>query len=64
MKAKISIIISMIVFGSIGIFVKNINLSSLEIALFRAIIASLFLIAAGVAIKINISIENIKANLL
>lgn len=64
MKARISIIISMIVFGSIGIFVKNINLSSLEIALFRAIIASLFLIAVGIAIKINISIEDIKANLL
>ena len=64
MKAKISIIISMIVFGSIGIFVKNINLSSLEIALFRAIIASLFLIAVGIAIKINVSVEDIKANVL
>lgn len=64
MKAKISIIISMIVFGSIGIFVKNINLSSLEIALFRAIIASLFLIAAGIVIKINISVKDIRANLL
>lgn len=62
MRARISIIISMIVFGSIGIFVRNINLSSLEIALLRATIASLFLIAVGIVIKIDISIEAIKAN--
>lgn len=62
MKAKASVVIAMITFGSIGIFVKNINLSSLEIALLRAIIASLFLIAIGIAIKIKISIKDIKTN--
>lgn len=64
MRARVSLVISMIIFGSIGIFVKNIELSSLEIALFRAIIASLFLIAVGIVIRINISIEDIKANIL
>lgn len=62
MKAKISIVVAMIIFGSIGIFVKNINLSSLEIALFRAAIASLFLIVVGIAVRINISFKDIKAN--
>ena len=40
MGAKLKIIISMAIFGTIGIFVKNIGLSSGEIALFRAIIAA------------------------
>lgn len=41
MNAKLNMIISMIVFGTLGIFVKNISLSSGEIALFRALIATL-----------------------
>jgi len=40
MGAKLKIMISMAIFGTIGIFVKNIGLSSGEIALFRAIIAA------------------------
>lgn len=39
MKAKLQMITSMIIFGTIGIVVRNIPLSSGEIALFRAIIA-------------------------
>lgn len=62
MKARISMVTAMITFGSIGIFVKNIDLSSLEIALFRAVIASLFLITAGIATRTDISIGDIKAN--
>lgn len=38
MKAKLKIIFSMITFGTIAIFVKNIPLSTGEISLFRAII--------------------------
>ncbi len=37
--SKIQLIIVMITFGTIGVFVKNINLSSAEIALWRGIIA-------------------------
>ncbi len=62
MRARVSIIAAMIVFGSIGIFVRNINLSSLEIALIRAIIGSLFLVMVGVVLRIKISIKDIKAN--
>lgn len=44
MNAKLNMIISMIVFGTLGIFVKNISLSSGEIALFRALIATLAIV--------------------
>ena len=37
MKSKIVIIISMIIFGSIGIFIRYINLPSIEIAFLRAV---------------------------
>ena len=42
-KARISLIISMIIFGSIGIFVKNISLPSGEIALYRAVLAAILI---------------------
>ena len=42
-KARISLIISMIIFGSIGIFVKNIGLPSGEIALYRAVLAAILI---------------------
>lgn len=57
-KSKIFIIISMVVFGTLAIFVRNINLSSGEIALYRAILAfiiiSLFLLFTKKFIPINI----------
>ena len=37
---RIMLIISMTVFGTIGLFVKNISLSSGEIALWRAVLAA------------------------
>ena len=39
--SRIKIITAMLIFGSIGVFVKNINLTSLELAFLRAVIASL-----------------------
>ena len=36
---RILLITSMIIFGTIGLFVRNINLSSGEIALYRAVLA-------------------------
>jgi Predicted permeases len=57
MGAKIKIIISMVVFGTIGVFVKNIPLPSSEIALFRAVIASvsiiIYQIVRGKRVKFN-----------
>lgn len=38
-KARIYIIASMVIFGTIGVFVRNINLPSGEIALYRAVLA-------------------------
>ena len=49
--ARIQIITAMITFGTLGVFVKNISLSSAEIALWRGVIAffvlSLFMLVSG-----------------
>ncbi len=47
MHARIKIITAMLIFGSIGAFVRNINLSSSEIAFLRGVIGSIFLIGAS-----------------
>lgn len=47
-KAKIKIIIAMLIWGTIGVFVREINLSSVEIAFSRAIIGSIFLLLIGI----------------
>ncbi|WP_461207472.1 DMT family transporter [Clostridium sp. DL1XJH146] len=47
MKSSIKIILAMIIWGSLGLFVKNINLPAMEIAFFRALIASFFYIIIG-----------------
>ncbi|MGM9973180.1 MAG: DMT family transporter [Clostridiaceae bacterium] len=41
--SRIKIIIAMLIFGSIGVFVKSIQLTSLELAFLRAAIASFFI---------------------
>lgn len=41
--SRIKIIIAMLIFGSIGVFIKNIHLTSLQIAFLRALIASISL---------------------
>lgn len=47
MKSTIQIIISMLIWGSIGIFVKYIDMPSLEIAFLRALVAAVFLLIYG-----------------
>ena len=42
-KATIKVLIAMLLWGSLGVFVKNISLESVEIAFFRGIIGSVFL---------------------
>lgn len=56
MKAYIKFISAMLIFGSVGIFVKNISISSVEIVVCRTVIASLylFLIMAFSKKKFNI----------
>ncbi|MFL0195243.1 DMT family transporter [Clostridium sp. WILCCON 0269] len=64
MNSKIKIITSMLIFGSIGVFVTNINLPSAEVAFFRAAIGSLFLISAAFFRNEKISFKSISNNLL
>ena len=61
---KLLIIISMIVFGTIGIFVKFIPLSSGEIALYRAILAIILLGLFLLITKQKIKFSEIKKDLL
>ena len=42
-KSKLGLIITMLIWGSIGIFVRNINSTSSQIALVRALVGSIFL---------------------
>ena len=51
MNSLLKIIISMIIWGSIGLFVKNIDLPSMEIVFLRGVIASIFLILYGIIFK-------------
>lgn len=62
MKSKLQNITAMLIFGTIGIFVKNIDLSSKEIALMRGIIGSIFLIFIAMFSKDKISFKGIKKN--
>ncbi|WP_432664375.1 DMT family transporter [Wukongibacter baidiensis] len=64
MKGRIKIVIAMLIYGSIGVFVRNINLSPIEIAFLRAFIGSMFLLVAGFFIKEKYSIQALKQNIL
>lgn len=63
MKTKIYFTLSMVIFGTIGIFVRYIDLASSEISLLRGFIGSLFLLAIIIFTKQKISWDNIKKNI-
>ena len=63
-SSKISLIVSMITFGTIGIFVEYIPLPSGAIAFIRGFIGALCLIVFALISKTEISFKNIKDNLL
>jgi drug/metabolite transporter (DMT)-like permease len=63
-NGKYKIITAMLIFGSIGIFVKGIHLSSSEIAFLRGVIGSIFLIIASLFAKQRISLKLMKENLI
>lgn len=63
MKKNLKIVSAMVIFGSIGIFVRNIDLSSIEIAFLRATIASMFIGIFGLLIKQKNSLQLIKENI-
>ncbi len=64
MKLKLSprlmLIVSMTVFGTIGLFVRQISVSSGELALYRAILASLLLLGFLVITKQKIPFKDIR----
>jgi RarD protein len=63
-NAKLKIVMAMLIFGSIGVFVKNIKLSSSEIAFLRGIIGSVFLIVSSILLKQKPSFGAIKKNIM
>ncbi|MDR6999720.1 DMT family transporter [Neobacillus niacini] len=64
MKSKILFILSMIIFGTIGLVVRNIDLSSSERALLSSFIGCLFLLLIFFTIKKKISWNLVKSNAL
>ena len=57
---KIMLIMSMTVFGTLGLFVRNISVSSGELALYRAILAALLIVAFLFITKQKIPFTEIK----
>lgn len=62
-KARIMLIISMTVFGTIGLFVRNIPLPSGEIALYRAILAAALIDLYLLVTRQKINFINLKGQL-
>lgn len=63
---KTKIITSTLIWGTVGIFVKKINLGSMEVAFFRSFIGSLFLLCIAILKRetMDIDREALKKNLL
>lgn len=62
MNGKFKLVTAMLIFGSIGVFVKKINLTSSEIAFLRGVIGSVFLICARFFVRQKPSFKAIKKN--
>lgn len=62
MKDKLFFVLSMIIFGAVGVFAKYIDLSSNEIALFLSLIGSLFLLVVFVWTKQKVPWRKVKKN--
>ena len=62
-KAKLSMIVSMAVFGTIGLFKKQIPLTSGEIALYRAVLAAAVIVLALLVTKQPLPFRAIKKEL-
>lgn len=64
MNRKMRLLMTMLIFGSIGVFVKKIELTSSEIAFLRGVIGSLFLLIASFLVKHKPSYKALKENAL
>lgn len=61
--SRIKIMVAMLIWGSVGIFVRNIKLSSIEIAFYRSVIGCFFIIFLSLINKESYDFNNIKKNL-
>ncbi|OXS24968.1 MAG: transporter [Acetobacterium sp. MES1] len=64
MKSKLMFILAMVIFGTIGIFVRFINLESSEIAMLRGLIGSLFLLLISLIRREKMALSSVRENLL
>lgn len=62
LKEKMYFVLSMVIFGAVGVFAKYIDLSSSEIALFMSLIGGLLLFGISIITKNKVSWLNIKEN--
>ncbi|MFF2484674.1 DMT family transporter [Paenibacillus sp. NPDC058071] len=62
MREKIYFILSMVIFGAVGVFAKYIDMSSSKIALFLSLIGALFLLVIFVGTRQKVSWTTIKRN--
>ncbi len=62
-SAQVQMIVAMVIFGTIGVFVRNISLSSGEIALFRAVIAIIAIICFQLVKKHHLKLQDMKGDL-
>lgn len=62
-KEKMKIIFAMLIWGTIGVFVRQISLNSMEIAFFRAIIGSGFIFFLGLLTGKKFDLKSLKKNL-
>lgn len=63
-KARMELIVSMTVFGTIGIFVRGIPLPSGELALYRAVLAALLILGYFLISRTRIDISSLKRELI
>lgn len=62
-KARLKIMVAMLVWGSVGIFVKEIELSSIEIAFYRSIIGCIFIFILSLINKEKFNFQEIKKDI-
>ena len=63
-KARMELVVSMTVFGTIGIFVRGIPLPSGELALYRAVLAALLILGYFLISRTRIDISSLKRELI
>ena len=60
MNPRFMMILSMAIFGTLGLFVRNIDVASGELALYRAVLAALFLTTVFIITKHRIELSKIR----